>query len=546
VLQRLGRSVLDQLDEAERLASDHTSKVLDRLRSLDSISGPVTRHAFRAAFAAEFEIGPGRLGRLGTGATIGSLAGTVGLDADLTIVLGAAEGLLPPAPVVDPLVSDHERAAAALPDATSRRRRVHRSYLGHLATSARSIVSVPRGDLRATTTRIPSRWIADHLPGAPEHVVDSHRAGLLTTIYPASSTEHRLRARAAAALVGTDRLIERCADDPAAARGLAMRAGRRSDRITTYDGDLSRVPITHFQRPPSASQIETWPACPHAYFVRYLLGVKPLDDAADDLALSPMERGNVVHHTLDRFHRLVVAGDLPQPDAHGWSDEHAAVLLDLFDEVADEFERTGRTGRAAHWALDRPTVRADLLRWFVMDGQVAAARHARVIHSELRFGYDEPVTLPLPGGSRFAVAGFVDRLDEQADGQLVVMDHKTGSARDVTGISADDPTEGRTKFQLPIYAAAALALRGEAAGATTTRVRAEYDFFEKGGYARHGYTFDEPVWARSRTTWAPSSPASSRGCTPTSRNHRSSSSTSAATTASPTGWASTSAGRNGA
>src|SRR5690606_31251506 len=39
VLQRVGRSVLDQLDEAERLASDHTNKVLDRLRSLDSISG---------------------------------------------------------------------------------------------------------------------------------------------------------------------------------------------------------------------------------------------------------------------------------------------------------------------------------------------------------------------------------------------------------------------------------------------------------------------------------------------------------------------------
>jgi ATP-dependent helicase/nuclease subunit B len=496
VVQRLGRSVLDQLDEAERLASDHTNRVLDRLRSLDSISGPATRHEFRAAFAAEFEVAPGRLGRLGTGVTIGSLAGTVGLDADVTIVLGAAEGLLPPAPVVDPLLSDHERATAGLPDATARRRRVHRSFLGHLTTSTRTVVSVPRGDLRTTTTRIASRWITEHLPTHSEHVVNSHHAGLLSTAFPSSSTDHRLRSRAAAALCSTEQLTGLCRDDPAAARGLAMRAGRRSDRVTVYDGDLSGVDITHFQRPPSASQIEAWPACPHAYFVRYLLGVKPLDDAADDLALSPMERGNVVHHTLDRFHRLVVAGELPQPGVHGWTDEHATVLLTLFDEVADEFERTGRTGRAAHWALDRPTVRADLLRWFARDGQVAAARHARVIHSELRFGYDEPVTLPLPDGSRFPVAGFADRLDEQADGQLVVMDHKTGGASDFTGITADDPTEGRTKFQLPIYAAAALALRGEVAGETTTRVRAEYDFFEKGGYARHGYTFDEAVWAR--------------------------------------------------
>jgi RecB family exonuclease len=495
VLQRLGRSVLDQLDEAERLASDHTNKVLDRLRSLDPISGPVTRHEFRAAFAAEFEIAPGRLGRLGTGVTIGSLAGTFGLDAELTIVLGAAEGLLPPAPIVDPLVGDHERAGAGLPDATARRRRVHRSFLGHLHTSSRTVVTVPRGDLRATTARITSRWITDHLPGAPERVVDSHHAGVLATAFPASAGEHRLRTRAAAARRGPEVLHAACADDAPAARGLALRAGRRSDRLTVYDGDLSGVDITHFPRPPSASQIESWPACPHAYFVRYLLGVRPLDDAAEDVALSPMERGNVVHHTLDRFHRLVVAGDLPQPDVQGWTEEHAKVLLTLFDEVADEFERTGRTGRAAHWALDRPTVRADLLQWFARDGDVAAARQARVVHSELRFGYDETVSLPLPDGRRFPVAGFVDRVDEQADGQLVVMDHKTGGAGDFTGITAADPTEGRTKFQLPIYAAAALALRGELAGMTDTRVRAEYDFFDKGGYARHGYTLDAEVWA---------------------------------------------------
>ena len=154
----------------------------------------------------------------------------------------------------------------------------------------------------------------------------------------------------------------------------------------------------------------------------------------------------------------------------------------------------GPTGRAAHWAVDRPTVRADLVKWFALDGQIAAARRAKVIHSELRFGYDEPVTLPLPDGSRFPVAGFVDRLDEQADGQLIVMNHKTGATTEFTGLTADDPTKGGTKFQLPIYAAAALALRGEAAGETSTRVRAEYDFFERGGYDRLGYTFDPHVW----------------------------------------------------
>ncbi len=494
VQRRLGTSVLDQLDEAERLASDHASRVLDRLRHLDSVGRPVTRHEFRAAFAAEFDAAPGRLGRLGDGVTIGSIAGTVGLDADLTIVLGAAEGLLPPAPLIDPLVGEHDRRAAGLADSEHRTHRVHRSLLAHLATSNHTVISVPRGDLRATTERLPSRWIAEHLTGASTATVPSHHAGLVGTEFPATAAEHRLRGRIIAATHSVDELGRACLGDAAATRGLALRAARRRDVITEYDGDLSGVEIDHFDRPMSASQIEAWPSCPHAYFVRHLLGVKPVDDPNDEVALSPIERGNVVHETLDRFHRQVVAGELEQPGPAGWTPDHVVALESLFDDVADEFERSGRTGRAAHWFLDRRSVRADLLNWFVRDGRTAAARGARVVHSELRFGWDDSVTLPLPDGRSLAVAGFVDRIDQRPNGDLIVMDHKSGKATKFANIDADDPTEGRTRFQLPIYAAAALARHGERPDDSHTMVLAEYDFFGPGDYARYGYTFDRDVW----------------------------------------------------
>lgn len=496
VLRRLGTSVLEQLDEAERLASDHASRVLDRLGHLDDVGGPVTRSQFRAAFAAEFEAAPGRLGRIGTGVTIGSLAGSVGLDADLTVVLGAADGQLPPAPTADPLVSDADRRTAGLAGADARIRRMHRSFVGHLRTSRSSVLTVPRGDLRATSTKLPSRWIADHVPDAVTDVIASHHAGTITDPFPPDGAAFRLRARASAALIGEAAFGAACADDPVAMRALALRAARRSDRVTEFDGDLTGVGVEHFRRPVSASQLEAWPACPHAYFVRHLLGVRPLDDRDEELALSPIERGNVLHETLDRFHRLVVDGELPQPDVDGWTSVHRAALERLFDEVADEFERTGRTGRAAFWYLDRRATRADLLHWFAHDGATAVQRGARVVHSELRFGSERPVTLPIGHGRRLAVVGFVDRIDELPGGDLVVMDHKTGSARNFAGITADDPTEGATKFQLPVYAAAALALRDEEVGATTTEVLAEYDFFARGNYERIGYTFDGDVWAR--------------------------------------------------
>lgn len=497
VLRRLGPSVLDQLDEGERLASDHANRVLDRLRHLDAVSRPVTRGEFRAAFAAEFEGAPGRLGRLGDGVSIGSLSGTVGLDTDLTIVLGAADGLLPPAPPSDPLISDADRRTAGLATSDARAHRIHRSFLGHLATSAEVVVSAPRGDLRATTDRIESRWIAEHLPGVPRVVVKSHHAGLVACDFPAAPHDHRLRGRAAVAPLGRDALTRACEHDATARRALRLRAARRSDRLTEYDGDLSGIAIEHFAHPVSASRIEQWPACPHGYFMRYLLGVRPLDDPSDELGLSPMERGNVVHETLDRFHRLVIAGDVPQPGPEGWSPDAAAVLLDTFEQTADEFERSGRTGRAANWFLQRRSVRNELINWFAADGERAAERGSAVIHSELRFGYDDAdVTLPLADGRRLAVAGFADRVDHLRDGGLVVMDHKTGKADGFKKITGADPTEGGTKLQLPIYAAAALATIGETAGSSTTTVRAEYDFFDRGGYQRFGYTFDESVWTR--------------------------------------------------
>jgi ATP-dependent helicase/nuclease subunit B len=190
----------------------------------------------------------------------------------------------------------------------------------------------------------------------------------------------------------------------------------------------------------------------------------------------------------------VLSGALPQPGQQGWSSVHTRRLLALYDEVADEFEHTGRTGRAAHWRLDRRSVQEELLTWFDRDGLQVAATGAQILSSELRFGSDGTITLPLPGDRRLSVRGSVDRIDRRNTGELVVMDHKTGRDDDFKQIDAADPTEGSTKFQLPTYAAAALALFGSAT--TPSRVHAEYDFFERGGYRRHGYSFDETVWER--------------------------------------------------
>jgi ATP-dependent helicase/nuclease subunit B len=487
----IGRADLAALGDEEAIAWDETVKVLDRLADLDEVGPAVRRHEFRTTLLAELEVAPARAGRVGTGVTVGSLTGAAGLDVDVAVLLGAADGLLPPLPRIDPLVGDADRVAAGLDTADAHAGRTQRQFLSLLDSCSSILVTYPRGDLRTTSHREPSRWIAAHLADVPVRHTASHVAALIGTEFPVCAREHRLRRRTThTAAGGQVATAPGAASDVVLQRALRLRAARRSPALTAYDGDLSTVGVPPLDRPVSPTQLEAWAACPHAYFVRYILGVREIDEPGDTLAITPMDRGSALHEALDVFHRTVLRGDLPQPDADGWSDAHAVALGEIFDRVAATTELAGRTGRVASWMDERERMRADLLDWLRADRERVVDRGARVISSEWRFGNDGDVTLTLPSGRRLAVTGSIDRVDESVDG-FVVTDHKTGRSDRFRSISTDDPTAGGTMLQLPAYAAATLALTGR----PDAPVRAEYSFFRAGGYKRVGYTFDERVWA---------------------------------------------------
>jgi ATP-dependent helicase/nuclease subunit B len=487
--KRLGLGFIRSLGPTEQMALDHTSRVLDRLKSLDAVSGPATRGEFRAVFAAEFDMAPGRQGRIGNGVTIGSISGAVGLDVDVAVVLGAAEGLMPGSPSSGPLIgdADRERAGLELSDAVSLR--MQRQFLSVVAAAGSTVITRPRGDLRATSNREPSRWLAP-LGITDGDALPSHHAALLGTAFPVHESEHRLRRRLASASGGN--LTAHAADvagDAVLVDSLALRAARRTDFFTEFDGDLSALDLVHFERPIAPTHIETWVSCPHAYFMKHMLGIYAIEEPGDQMEISSADRGNAMHEALDRFHREVIAGDLPQP-VGSWSREHAARLLAIFDEVADDYEATGRTGREASWVVEREDMRVDLAGWILADSAYVAHYGLTVVSSEASFGEDGAVTLPLPKGRSIAVKGKIDRVDRTADGGLLVVDHKTGKVDSYKDITTVVPTSASTLFQLPAYAAGAAHLMS----AHDAPVRAEYSFFSRGGYRRIGYLFTPEVW----------------------------------------------------
>ena len=281
---------------------------------------PSTRAEFRTTFAAELDVTPGRHGRIGDGVHVSALAGAAGLDVDLAIVLGAAEGLLPPGPSSDPLLGDHERRLAGLAPSDELTGLVHRQFLAAVTTTPAALVTVPRGDLRATATRHPSRWLTPLLEGATTRVVDSHAQGLAATAFPASASEHRLRTLWTHVRAGADvRTLDAAQGDDVLRRALALRDARASDRFTEYDGNVGGRDVGPLPARVSATRIEAWPACPHAYFLRYVLGVQPIEEPESIETLSALDRGSALHAAIDRLHGDVLSGRLDAPGPDGWT-----------------------------------------------------------------------------------------------------------------------------------------------------------------------------------------------------------------------------------
>ncbi|TLM73191.1 MAG: PD-(D/E)XK nuclease family protein, partial [Actinobacteria bacterium] len=184
----------------------------------------------------------------------------------------------------------------------------------------------------------------------------------------------------------------------------------------------------------AASEIESYLQCPFRWLVEKQLRAESLD-----LAVDALTRGTVAHAALrNLYERLpaeagavrVTAGCLPA----------ACGLVDAAVDAALSEERVPADASDA--------MRADVVRLLL--------RHLRTepeslhgfapAHLEWSFGIrDEEGPVDLGG---FSLKGCVDRIDEAADGSVIVIDYKTGGAVEVR-----DWAE-RGKVQLPLYAAA--------------------------------------------------------------------------------------------
>ena len=483
-------------EETEALIAVQAS--LDRLARLDNLAEPCTRSVFANTLDAELDSAPGRVGRIGVGLHIGPLSFAVGQPFELLVVVGAAEGLLPSPPPPEALLGDSDRqltdgALALNADSADEQRT---QLWAALAGAERVALIRPRGDLRATALREKSRWTSELAATLPSglRTVHSFAAGLSETTFPATQSQHRIRALVhegrSGIKFGESSLVQ--LSEPLRA-GAAMLSARASNEFTEYDGNLAGLPIEAFgNRTVSPTRLEAWVTCPHAWFMQYVLNVQPVEQPDEQLEISPRDRGNLVHSALDRFNKRVLANELPQPGPNGWEAVHFAALLAAFEFESTVMAANGVVGRAAFWHAEQTNQRHELTAWMERDAELMAAHGAQLVASEQRFGDEDcPVVIALPDGSELRLRGMVDRIDRRADGTLVVTDHKSGRSEYFSDVSDDNPTAGGTKLQLPAYGAAALAIAGLPPG---SNVHAEYGFLARGKYKRIGATLTPQAW----------------------------------------------------
>ena len=331
-------------------------------------------------------------------------------------VLGLAEDLVPGRLGVDALLPDEIRALAGgqLPLARERIERRRRQVQAAFAAGPAVTASYPRGDLRRSTERLPSRW----LRSAEAEEKPSYATALATTSELANEQEWRIRMALAGELI-----------DPIERHGREMREARDRAELTRFDGDLSghRLPDPTGGSVISPTALEAWARCPHAYFLQ-----------APACTPGRVARGTG-HHHADRAGQLLPRHAGPVLRRAGgarcgarrsdpWTAAQRADLRRIaVEEAADLTVRApDRPPPAVAPRADRRAVPAGRLP----DRRRAGARGDRPPAGALGAGLRQATAAGRRCPCRRAdplMRGSADRVDRAGDA-IVVVDYKTGAA----------------------------------------------------------------------------------------------------------------------
>jgi ATP-dependent helicase/nuclease subunit B len=290
-------------------------------------------------------------------------------QAEFVVLGGLNEGMWPPEPAVDSWLNRPMRRDFGLP--APERRIGLSAHDFQQAMGARQVVLTRalRADGQPT---IPARWL--------------------------------LRLEAYLKLLGIDQnLIAASGQSAPVWRGWRQRL----DRAEMVQPIARPAPKPGAKRRPAAlsvTQIETWMRDPYAIYARHILGLRPLDPIDQDPDFSDL--GTIVHQALHRF-VSEFPEDLPL--------EAEARLVEIGRDEFKPFEK-----KPAVMAFWWPRFEK-IAHWFVAN-EIALRPNIDESRTELEGKLQFTEVKPA-----FELRARADRIDRRIDGDLVVIDYKTGA-----------------------------------------------------------------------------------------------------------------------
>lgn len=202
---------------------------------------------------------------------------------------------------------------------------------------------------------------------------------------------------------------------------------RSGSELTIYDGFVvpEGAELDPRKNPDmvlSCSAIETYAGNPYAFFLGYILKARRPEEIARDRLkwLDPAQRGSLLHEVFQLFSRQVMdAAERINKK------EQRKIINKILDRVLGKYTEEVPVPGAAVQGHEVEILRRDLEVFLDINSKLCQPHLL-----EFEFGYrgKKPVKISIGAGSYIHVAGKIDRVDIDSDGNYHVWDYKTGSA----------------------------------------------------------------------------------------------------------------------
>ena len=210
------------------------------------------------------------------------------------------------------------------------------------------------------------------------------------------------------------------------------------------------------------TQLEDFGECPHKFLVKWILGVKDLDDPERELQIHHRDKGTLDHQILEQFYRGLKPNDIAEaaatlPRLPQYLVDQLEQLIDqAFDQLEAEAPPFNRTVRD----IERRATKRILRDFVTQDLGELAEENLLPAHFEYRFGqrhrrpesidHPEPFILKTQGLT-LRVDGTIDRID-RGPTRFRIVDYKSGKALRHKNLAKK--IDRGVRLQLALYAMA--------------------------------------------------------------------------------------------